>query len=214
MGLSPNLPVELGVGSRQVKTRVIRLLGNNEVYLDAIPELESELTPPPGSRVELAWLEDDRRFYQQGQVVDILDPLPIILLRMEGEPVHQELRSYPRIKVAVPLEYALTRQAAWSLTTTLDLSAGGLRFPSAFEVWPGLHLRLRLRLDGEVWPLVGAVVRCASKPAEWRGRLQWETAVRFLAPSPAARAAIGRFVEREVARQQRGRSSSRSRSGR
>ncbi|MCL6563175.1 MAG: PilZ domain-containing protein [Firmicutes bacterium] len=201
MGLIPNLPVEIGVGSRTVKTRVIRLLGNKEVYLDAIPELESELTPVPGSQVEIIWTEDDRRWRQSGKVVDILDPLPIILLQMVGEPVHQELRAYPRVKVGVPLEYGLMRQPTQWMTTTIDLSAGGLRFPCAFEVWPGLHLRLRLRIGGETLSLVGAVTRAAARPREWRGRLQWETAVHFVSPSPGARQVLQRFVDQERTRQ-------------
>lgn len=193
MGLAANYDVELSLGLRKLKSRVLRRLGP-EIYLEALMDVQSELTPPPGSNISISWVEDDARWMQAGEILDVLDPLQILMVKLKGTPSLREQRVHPRVKVGVPLEYGLPRDSEMFLTTTLDLSMVGLRFPSVFQVWHGLNLRLRLRLGQQSVSLWGEVIRFGSQAREFRGRLQWEVVVRFINVNPAARRALNQFI--------------------
>lgn len=196
MALRANTSVELIIGTRQVRTRVLRCLGK-DVYLDALPEIEAELTPAPGEIIEMVWVDDDMRWRQAVRMVDVLETLPIMLVNLIDRPKTADQRRMPRTRVTVPVEYGVPRRERY-LTTTLDLSASGLRFPSAVPLWEGLDLALILRLGTDVVETRATVVRVDRQPRDFRGRQGWETAVRFVRLGRAERATLEAFVLRHL----------------
>ena len=196
VGLIPNIMVELIIGGRFVRTRVLRCLGR-DVYLEALSDIESELTPVPGAVFQISWVEDDMRWAQPVRMVDVLETLPIMLVNLDGEPKPLDQRKMPRIQVTVPVEYGIPRRERY-LTTTLDLSVAGLRFPSAIPLWTDLDLLLSLRLGGEAIDVRATVIRADKKPRDFRGRQGWETAVRFVGMGQGERRTLERFVMSQV----------------
>ena len=200
--LESNQPVFLAVRpDRVVPTRVIRRV-KQEIYLDALKDHDMELTPLPGQVVHVRWAADDFLYEQAASILEVLDPIAIIVLKLTGQPRVTEQRGSLRVKVTVPLEYGLVRPDSEILmTTTLDLSASGLRFPSAVQVWSGLHLKMRLRIGpGEV-AVIGQVSRVSPKAREVRGHRTWETAVTFLQLRPQDRKLLEGFVRTQYHRQ-------------
>ncbi|MDA8194437.1 MAG: PilZ domain-containing protein [Thermaerobacter sp.] len=203
-GLEANQPVHLIVRQRAVATRVIRCV-RQEIYLDALRDNEMELTPLPNSRVPVRWILDDVLYQQVGLVLDVLDPIPILVMKLEGVAEVLEHRGALRVKVQVPVEYGMLRPGSDMLvTTTLDLSSLGLKFPSAMRVWQGLELRMTLRVETDTFSVVGRVVRVASQPRDFRGRKSWETAVQFIRISSQDRQQIERYVKRQHQRMKLG----------
>jgi hypothetical protein len=199
--LDANMPVLLRVGQRSFETRVIRRLGR-ELYLDALREGDSAFAPSSGQEIEIRFGDDVNFFSQAVRVEDVLDPIPIMVVRLLGQPRPAEQRHAIRAHVLVPLEYALMRAGAEVYTTTtLDLSTIGLRFPCAFRPWVGLDLRMRLTLNRTALPMIGRVVRVARDPAQVRGRMSWETAVTYQIPTPTARRRIAEAVAQALDRQ-------------
>ncbi|OLZ11841.1 pilus assembly protein PilZ [Sulfobacillus thermosulfidooxidans] len=185
-----------------VSTRVIRRV-RQEVYLDALKDHDMELTPLPGTTITIRWPFDDLLYEQQGVITEVLDPIPIIVVKLQGQSKVIEQRGSLRVKVQVPLEYGLIRpDSELLMTTTFDLSATGLRFPSAVELWRGLHLKMRLRLGTDEVILLSQVTRVATKPREIRGKKTWESAVTFIQIKPQDRTLIERFVRGQYHRQQ------------
>lgn len=202
--LESNQPVHLIVRQRPVATRVIRCV-KHEVYLDALRDNEMELTPMPKTYVPIRWALDDGLYEQLGQVLEVLDPIPIIVIQMQGVPKVIEQRGAIRVRVQIPIEYGLVRPGADMLvTTTLDLSSLGLRFPSAVKVWTGLELRMTIRIEAQSYAVIGRVVRVSSQPREFRGRKSWETAVQFIRMSAEARQQLEHYVRRQHHRAQLG----------
>ncbi|PSR23344.1 MAG: PilZ domain-containing protein [Sulfobacillus acidophilus] len=200
MALESNQPIQIVVANRIVPTRVIRSMPN-EVYLDALKDTEVELTPLPGQKVPLRWAEDETLYQQFAMVTDVLDPIPIIVVRLQGTAHVVEFRKSFRVKVSVPIEYGLVRPDSELLvTTTQDLSATGLRFPSAVRLWTGIELRMRIRVESRPIELVGKVVRVAPKAREVRGRESWETAVQYTAITTADRRWLEQYVRRQHTR--------------
>lgn len=192
--LEANQTVQLVVRDRALGSRVLRRV-RQEIYIDALQDMELEWTPMPGQPVQLRWVSDDTVWAQAAEVLDVLDPVPIIVVRLSGSAVAIEFRGSLRIKVGVPVEYSLPRPGSDTfLTTTYDLSATGLKFPCAVQVWTGLQLRLSLRVDGQEIRALGKVVWVSQKSREVRGRKSWETAVQFLQISTKERRAIDAFV--------------------
>jgi hypothetical protein len=195
-------PVQLVIGGVAFPSRVKRRL-RDEVYLDALREGDQAFTPTPGQAVGLRYEDEWSYWSQQAVVVDVLDPIPLIVVRLTGEPQEIEVRAMPRARIGIPLEYSLMRPLAETYTTTtIDLSATGLRFPAAFQPWIGLDLRLMLRIEGHDTVLVGRVVRVAPM-TEMRGRPAWVTAVQFIAPPPSARNRIADLVLKNLAQSRR-----------
>ncbi len=185
-----------------VSTRVIRRV-RQEVYLDALKDHDMELTPLPGTTIAIRWPYDDLLYEQQGVITEVLDPVPIIVVKLQGHSQVIEQRGSLRVKVQVPLEYGLVRPDSEILmTTTFDLSATGLRFPSAVELWRGLHLKMRLRLGTHEVILLSQVTRVAPKPREIRGKKTWESAVTFIQVKPKDRVLIEQFVRGQHHRHQ------------
>lgn len=200
MALESNQPIQIVYKSRTVRTRAIRVM-RTELYLDALRDAEMELTPMPGQRVALRWSDDETLFQQFAKVTDVLDPIPIIVVKLEGRPQVLEMRQSARIKVALPLEYGLVRPNAQLLmTTTLDISATGLRFPSAMMVWTGLELRMRLRIEQHTIGIIGKVVRVSPKARIVRGRESWETAIRFTMMMGSDRRLLEAYLRQQRAR--------------
>ncbi len=200
MGLDPNQSVHIVFTNRTVQSRVIRAV-RDEVYIDALRDAEMELTPLPGQKISIRWSEDETLYQQFARVTDVLDPIPIIVVKMEGVPRVVEFRKSFRVKVALPLEYGLVRPDSEMLvTTTMDVSSTGLRFPSAVKVWNGLELKMRLRVEQRILQVVGKVVRVSAKPREVRGRQSWETAVQFTHISLSDRKWLEQYVRRQHAR--------------
>lgn len=183
-------------------TRVIRCV-KQEIYLEALKDHDLELTPLPGQTVQVRWISDDCLFEQPAEITEVLDPIPMIVLKLIGDVHMIEQRGSLRVKVTVPLEYGLLRAGSevW-MTTTLDLSASGLRFPSSVRVWNGLHLKMRLLVDHNAVEVVGQVNRVSAKPREIRGHKTWETAVTFLQVKPQDRQTLENFVRAQYQRQQ------------
>jgi hypothetical protein len=196
-------PVQLIIAGVALPTRVMRRLGN-ELYLDALREGDQAYTPSPGQTLQIRY-EDDLSYWSQNvTVVDVMDPIPLLIVKLVGPPQEIEVRAMPRAHIGVPLQYSLMRPMAETYTTTtLDLSATGLRFPCAFQPWLGLDLRLALRVDRQELILVGRVVRVASA-TEMRGRPAWVTAVQFVAPPPSTRHRISDLVLRTLVRAEAG----------
>lgn len=204
--LEANQPIQLVLGGHTVTSRVIRCV-RQEVYVDALRDSELELTPLPGRILALRWTDDDTLWEQQGQVMDVLDPIPIIVFKMHGSPKVVEKRSALRVKMAIPIEYGLLRPDSEMLvTTTTDVSSAGLRFPCAVKVWLGLQLRLLVKLDQQRVALVCRVVRVSPRPREIRGRQSWDTAVQFIHMSPRDRRIVDNFVRTHHSRLKAGRS--------
>lgn len=200
MALEPNQPIQIVLANRTIPTRVIRSM-RNEVYIDALGDTEVELTPLPGHKVPLRWSEDETLYQQFATVTDVLDPVPIIVVRMEGSPRVIEFRRSYRVKYALPIEYGLVRPDSELLvTTTQDISSTGLRFPSAVKLWAGLELRMRIRVENRPIEVIGKVVRVAPKPREIRGRESWETAVQITVIQAADRRWLEQWVRRQHAR--------------
>ncbi len=204
MGLEPNQTIQIVFANRTVRSRVIRSM-RDEVYIDALRDAEMELTPLPGQKIPLRWSEDETLFQQFGKVTDVLDPIPIIVVKMEGAPRVVEFRKSFRIKVALPLEYGLVRPDSEMLvTTTLDMSSTGLRFPSAVKLWNGLELKMRVRVEHRILEIVAKVVRVAPKSREVRGRESWETAVQFTLINIQDRKWLEQYVRHQHSRMQVG----------
>jgi hypothetical protein len=200
MALEANQPIQIVFTNRVVSSRVIRVM-RQEIYIDALRDTEVEMTPMPGRKIPLRWSDDETLFQQFGLVTDVLDPIPIIVVKLEGAPRVVEFRKSFRVRVALPVEYGLLRPDSELLvTTTQDISATGLRFPSAVKLWAGLDLRLRVRVESRSIDLIGKVVRVANKPREVRGRESWETGVQFTAISTADRRFLDEYVRRQHAR--------------
>lgn len=200
MALEANQPIQIVFANRAVHSRVLRIM-RNEVYIDALRENEVELTPMPGRKVPLRWSEDETLFQQFAVVTDVLAPIPIIVVRLEGSPRVIEFRKSFRVKVALPIEYGLVRPDAELLvTTTQDVSSIGLRFPSAVKLWTGLDLRMRMRVDNRSIDIIAKVIRVAIKPREVRGRESWETGVQFTTIAAADRRFLDEYVRRLYAR--------------
>ncbi len=207
VSLLPNMIIELVLGRRSVRTRVLRCLGQ-DVYLEALADIESELTPMPGQTFQIVWSADDMRWGQFARMVNVLETLPIMRVNLEGKPFPMEQRAVPRVRVTVPVEYGIPRRERY-LTTTLDLSIAGLRFPSAIPLWPDLSLTLGLRLGNELLNVKATVIRVDKRPRDFRGRLGWETAVRFVGMAYEDRSTLERFVKEHLrAAENRRRSSS------
>ena len=205
LALEPNQPIQIVFSSRTVPTRVIRSM-RHEVYLDALGDTEVELTPLPGNKILLRWVEDEALLQQLATVTDVLDPVPIIVVRLEDSPRVIELRRSFRVKYSVPIEYGLVRPDSELLvTTTQDISSTGLRFPSAVRLWIGLQLRIRVRIENRIIELIAKVVRVAPKPREIRGRESWETAVQFTVIAAGDRRWLEQWVRRQHARLRVGR---------
>lgn len=205
MALESNQPIQIVVANRTVPSRVIRSL-RHELYLDALKETEVELTPLPGEKIPLRWADDETLFQQIAMVTDVLDPIPIIVVKLQGSPKVIEFRQSFRIKVSVPIEYGLVRPDSELLvTTTQDLSPTGLRFPSAVRLWAGIELRMRIRVDSRPIQLIGKVVRVSAKSRAVRGRESWETAVQYTAITTADRRWLEQYVRREHTRMRIGR---------
>ena len=192
MGLVPNMMIEMVIGTRSVRTRVLRVLGR-DVYLEALPDIESELTPVPGQVFEVVWLEDEMRWSQSARMKDVLETLPIMLINLEGKPRTSDQRQVPRVKATIPVEYGLPHRERY-LTTTIDLSVGGLRFPSVIPLWVDLDLTLVLTIGSETVVVRAKVVRADKHPRDFRGRPGWETAVRFVGVGTRERAILETFV--------------------
>ncbi|MCY0864712.1 MAG: PilZ domain-containing protein [Sulfobacillus sp.] len=206
MALEMNQPVQLVLQRRVVRSRVIRTM-KHEVYIDALRDEEMELTPLIGDKIAVRWAEDDVLYQQIGRVSEVLDPIPIIVVRLEGPPRVVEFRQATRVRVGLPLEYGLLRPDSEMLvTTTMDISSTGLRFPAAVKLWMGLELRLRVRVEQRILEVTGKVVRVAPKARELRGRQSWETAVQFTKITPGDRKLLEQFVRRQQSRLQIGRS--------
>ncbi|AEW06598.1 type IV pilus assembly PilZ [Sulfobacillus acidophilus DSM 10332] len=206
MALEMNQPVQLVLQRRVVRSRVIRTM-KQEVYIDALRDEEMELTPLIGDKIAVRWAEDDVLYQQIGRVSEVLDPIPIIVVRLEGPPRVVEFRQATRVRVGLPLEYGLLRPDSEMLvTTTMDISSTGLRFPAAVKLWMGLELRLRVRVEQRILEVTGKVVRVAPKARELRGRQSWETAVQFTKIAPGDRKLLEQYVRRQQSRLQIGRS--------
>ncbi len=196
--LEANQTIQLVSHGRALESRIIRRV-RQEVYIDALREMEMEWTPLPGRTVDIRWVSDDTLWTQTAGVLDVLDPIPIIVAMLKGNPEMVEFRGSLRVKVAVPLEYGLPRpDSEMFLTTSNDLSATGLRFPCAVQVWTGLQLRMSLRIEGREVKVLAKVVWVSQKAREVRGRKSWETAVQFLQIVPRDRRAIDEYVARIV----------------
>ncbi|MHB1610941.1 MAG: PilZ domain-containing protein [Sulfobacillus sp.] len=194
--LEANQTVQLVVRDRALGSRVLRRV-RHELYIDALQEMEVEWTPMPGQAIQLRWVSEDTVWAQNADVLDVLDPVPIIVVQVQGSPTVVEFRGSLRIKVGIPIEYSLPRPGSeMFLTTTYDLSATGLKFPCAVQVWTGLQLRLILRVDGQEIKALGKVVWVSQKSREVRGRKSWETAVQFLQISTKERHDIDAYVTR------------------
>lgn len=202
MGLEPNQIIHIVYQNRLVTSRVIRSV-RNEVYIDALHDAETELTPMPGQKVPFRWSEDDALYEQEGLITDVLDPIPIMVVHMEGKPRVVELRKSYRIKAVLPVEYGLLRPDSELLvTTTLDISLTGLRFRSGVKLWNGLEMKMRVRIEQRTIEMAAKVVRVAPKPREIRGRESWETAVHYLHMSANDRAWLEQYLRRQHARSQ------------
>ncbi len=202
MGLEPNQPIYIVFMNRTVKSRVIRSM-RDEVYIDALRDAEMELTPLPGQKIPMRWSDDETLYQQFAKVTDVLDPIPIIVVKLEGTPRIVEFRASFRVKASLPLEYGLLRPDSEMLvTTTLDISSTGLRFPSAVKVWSGLEMKMRMRVEQRMIELASKVVRVAPKAREVRGRESWETAVQFTHMSVGDRKFIEQYVRRMHSRLQ------------
>jgi len=202
VALEANQSVIIVLNQRTVTSRVIRCI-RNEVYMDALKETETEFTPMPGQKISLRWSEDQSLYQQFALVTDLLDPIPIMVAKMEGTPRVVEFRQSFRVRMQLPLEYGLVRPDSELLvTTTQDISATGLRFPSAVKLWMGLELRLRVRLEQRAIDIIGKVVRVALQPREVRGRESWETAVQFTALAADDRKFLDQWVRNAYARLQ------------
>ena len=199
-----NQPIWLKHGDRMAPTRVLRRV-NAILYIHALREGDRHLTPGPGQEVEIRFEEGGINFYSiPGVVEEVMDPIPVVLIRITGPARLIERRGAPRVKILIPLEYSMARPGSEIYTTTtLDLSWEGLRFPAAFRAWLGLELKMELRVDGENVPVTGRVVRVAPDPNDVRGREAWETAVQFMNLNPAGQARIRALVERVLASEHR-----------
>lgn len=194
-----NQPIWLKTGERSAPTRLLRRV-KSTLYVQALREGDRHLTPTLGQEVEVRWLDGNNFYAMPGVVEEVLDPIPVILLRITGTGTVLERRGAPRVKLLIPLEYSLARPGAEVYTTTtLDLSWDGLRFPAAFRAWLGLELKMELRVDGEIVAVTGRVVRVAPQAADLRGREAWETAVQFVNLLPSGRLRIRTLVERVLA---------------
>ncbi|MCL4520574.1 MAG: PilZ domain-containing protein [Firmicutes bacterium] len=186
------MTIEMVMGKRLVRTRVLRVLGR-DVYLEALPDIESELTPLPGQAFEMVWMDDETRWSQSARMKDVLETLPIMLVNLEGKARVSDKRQVPRVRVTVPVEYGIPHRERY-LTTTLDLSVAGLRFPSVIPLWVELDLSLVLRLGPETLSVRAKVVRADKTAKDFRGRQGWETAVRFLSLGYRERGILEQFV--------------------
>lgn len=196
MALEANQTIQIVFANRSVPSRVIRIM-RDEIYIDALRDTEVELTPLPGHKIPLRWSEDETLFQQFALVTDVLDPIPIIVVQLQGAPRVVEFRKSFRVKVALPVEYGLVRPDSELLvTTTQDISSTGLRFPSAVKLWAGIDLRMRVRVENHHIEMIGKVVRVAPKPRELRGRESWETGVQFTAITTADRRFLEQYVRR------------------
>ncbi len=196
--------VWLNLRGHLAPTRILRRV-HQAVYVGALREGERELTPFPGDEVDLCWEQDSTFWALKVSVEEVLEPIPILVLRAVGEARAMERRGSPRAKVLIPIEYRLAKPGSEVFTTTtMDLSWDGLRFPSAFRTWLGLELRMQVRIDQVEIPLVGRVVRVAPQPQRIRGREAWETGVQFVNLPPPSRDRIRSLVDQALS-QHRGR---------
>ncbi len=185
-----------------VATRVIRRV-RQELYLEALRDHELEMTPMPGCEIAVQWASDECRYEQMGRITEVLDPVPIMVMTLHGPARIIERRGNMRLRVAVPVEYGLVRaEGERILTTTLDLSATGLRFPCALDVWKGLHLKMMLHLGSSELNMTAQVSRVALKVREIRGKATRETAVTFVQIPLGDRQIIETFIQRHHRRQQ------------
>ncbi len=198
--LEPNQPIQIVLANRVVPSRLIRVM-RTEIYIDALKETEIELTPLPGQKIFLRWVEDETLLQQLAVVVDVLDPIPLIVVKLEDAPMVVEFRKSFRVKVALPIEYRLVRpDSEVFLTTTQDISSTGLRFPSAIKLWAGISLRVRVRVESRDIDLVGKVVHVTAKARALRGRESWETGLQFVTIPLADRRFLEEYVRRQHAR--------------
>jgi hypothetical protein len=198
VGLLPNMMIEILVGTRTARTRVLRVLGR-DLYLEALAESDSDLTPALGQEFRVAWFDEDMRWVQAARMQDVLATLPILLVNLEGKATRGDQRRVPRARVTLPIEYGIPRRER-HITTTLDLSVAGLRFPSAIPLWHGLTLDLAVRIGGELMRVRATVVRVDKEPKDFRGRRGWETAVHFVGLSRRERAYLESFVTAHLER--------------
>lgn len=195
-----NHPIFLVLRRRVVESRVIRKV-KRDLYVDALGETEMELTPTPGQVVRVRWVDDEILWEQPGQVRDVLDPIPLIVISLLEKPVSVEQRGARRVKVGVPLEYRMLRSDADSfVTTTIDLSATGLRFLCQIPTWIGLELRLSLTVEQKVLNLIGRIIR-VTPGKDIRGKQGWEVGAQFIRITVLDRRVIDEFVGRMLNRQ-------------
>ncbi len=200
MALEANQVIQIIFANRTVPSRVIRVM-RHEIYIDALRDMEVELTPLPGRKIPLRWADDDTLLQQFATVIDVLDPIPIMVVKLEGSPRVIEFRKNFRVKIGLPIEYGLARPDSELLvTTTQDISSTGLRFPSAVKLWAGLDLRLCVRVENRGIEMVAKVVRVSAKPREVRGRESWETGVQFTTINTQDRRFLDQYVRQLHAR--------------
>lgn len=198
MGLTENCEVELVMGSGVFKSRVIRVQ-NDRIYLDAIPELNALGLDRAGVKAFVAWRQDGCRVSREAEIEEVLDPLPILVLQLQGEAFLQDSGEHASlaIQAALPLEYRLLRQATRYQTSTLTLSVEEVGFYSRFRLWKGLSLRLWLGPGESPIELTGEVIRATSQARQHHGQLQWEAVARFVEMTPSKTGELHRMVARE-----------------
>ena len=70
--------------------------------------------------------------------------------------MRQERRHFPRVPEQIGVQYRVSGELAeaWITVTTLNVSAGGIRFRAVESLEPGTALLLQLRVPGATQPML------------------------------------------------------------
>ncbi|MCL5256762.1 MAG: flagellar brake domain-containing protein [Chloroflexi bacterium] len=108
---------------------------------------------PEGQTVVVSAVESDALYAIKGMVLsNVLQPVPILIIRLESGIERLQRRRYVRVATSLEKSSVLVRQGEpeeWETITVRisSLSAGGLLFKSDRKIAAGTDLQIDLRLD-------------------------------------------------------------------
>lgn len=179
MALPPmRTPVRLslwaGTETAMFHTRVIGREDRQD-FLDALRTPQGKVVSDPslaGLDASLWWGDDRRWFEYPLQIVEVLEPMPILAVRYIDAPRRHERRQAHRSNTQVRgmVERLGQRSAVSAPCWTRDISETACRMVVPVTMEPGETVRVTLALEpGRLWAAQGRVLRMEDQPTQLYG---------------------------------------------
>ncbi|CAB1129053.1 conserved protein of unknown function [Candidatus Hydrogenisulfobacillus filiaventi] len=123
-----------------------------------------------GEPVAVIWGDGPRAFLRRAVVVEVLDPVPGLVVRYQGPAQRINRRREARSLIRFPGRYRLEGGDGWHPTITRDGSASGLRFFVEQPLPAGSRVELRIRADDAEIAGTVTLLRVHPAPATYLDR--------------------------------------------